>query len=211
MPQIITGILLSYFIGAVPVAYIVGRLVKGIDIREYGSGNVGATNVFRVLGKPWGILVFVLDTLKGILPVVILGNYFAMQYTGIVRNLIFLSLGISSILGHIWTIFLRFKGGKGVATSLGVLLGLATQIQGLGKVIFFLIILWIFIFAIFRMVSLASVAAAFAFPVFTIIFGLPIEIIVAAFILATCVIWRHQPNIRRILQGKEFKFKTGNK
>jgi glycerol-3-phosphate acyltransferase PlsY len=108
MPWIILGILVSYFIGSIPVAYLFGRLLKGIDIREFGSGNVGATNALRVLGKGAGITVLVLDILKGFIAVVFLGNFVAIK-AGIPEVTTRILLGLSCICGHNWTIFLRFE------------------------------------------------------------------------------------------------------
>src|SRR3989338_6731967 len=113
MPWIILGICISYFIGSLPTAYIFGRVLKGIDIRKFGSGNVGATNALRVLGKPAGIAVLVLDIFKGVVAVLFLGNIIATRITGIPDVTLRVLLGFSCISGHNWTIFLRFKGGKG--------------------------------------------------------------------------------------------------
>ena len=112
------SLVLAYFIGAIPTGYWAGRLLKGIDIREHGSKNMGATNVLRVLGKGPGIAVLLIDILKGVLPLTLIANLL-----GISDPLTLVLIGIAAVAGHNWTVFLGFKGGKGVATSLGVLIG----------------------------------------------------------------------------------------
>ncbi len=207
MLWIITGVIISYFIGSIPTAYILGRLVKGIDIRQFGSGNVGATNVFRVLGKGWGLVAFIIDVLKGMLPLIILGDFLVAKDLAVSASLLRIILGISSVCGHNWTIFLNFKGGKGIATSLGVLLGLASRISGLYKVVVLLIILWLAVFLVFRIVSLASIIVAAAFPILIVIFRQPLELKIASLLFAIFAIVRHKSNIARIIKGKENKLK----
>ncbi|MBP7216705.1 MAG: glycerol-3-phosphate acyltransferase, partial [Candidatus Omnitrophica bacterium] len=131
MLWILLGIIISYCIGSFPTAFVFGRLIKGIDIRQFGSGNVGATNALRVLGKKVGITVLCIDIAKGFICVFVIGYFFQgliPETLAIVSRLLF---GVSCIIGHNWTIFLQFKGGKGVASTLGVLIGLAATIPGL--------------------------------------------------------------------------------
>jgi len=202
---IITGIIINYLIGSIPTAYIFGRLLKGIDIRQYGSGNVGATNALRVLGKKAGISVLVLDVLKGVFAVLLV-----QAFVGRVRldPLIFrLLAGISCICGHNWTVFLQFKGGKGMATTLGVLIGIAASTPGLGIILIMLLLTWLAIFVIFRIVSLASVIAALALPAYALLFRQPTAIVITAFILSAFVIFRHRPNLSRLAKGKEPRLK----
>src|ERR1017187_10342864 len=142
---------LAYLIGSIPVAYIFGRLFKGIDIREHGSGNMGATNAFRVLGKGPGTLVLILDIIKGIVPITLLSNVFGL---GDALSLVIIS--VAAVAGHNWTVFLGFKGGKGMATSLGVLIGLAIQLPGLRIVLGLATLTWLVLFLAFGFVSLAS-------------------------------------------------------
>ena len=144
----------SYLLGSIPVGWMMSRVVKGIDIREHGSGNIGATNVFRVVGKKWGLLVLVLDVLKGYLAIQVA----RISFQGALPVVWLLALGLTAIFGHSFPIWLSFKGGKGVATSLGVFLG-----------VFFLptfltFLFWCLVFALFRVISIASLSSAVLFP-----------------------------------------------
>lgn len=197
MLRITLGILISYLVGSIPWAYIFGRLLKGIDIRQFGSGNVGATNALRVLGRGPGIVVLVLDILKGVLTVVILGQ----------TEILSIVFGLCCICGHNWTVFLKFKGGKGVATTLGVLLGLAIKISGLRLILGLLAITWLSVFAFSKIISLSSVVTAIVFPVYTVLFKRflkqPNVLICLSVILSILIILRHKSNLKRLLQGKE--------
>lgn len=207
MLWIIPGILISYLIGSIPTAYIFGRLLKGIDIRKFGSGNIGATNALRVLGKPAGIAVLVLDILKGFVGVFFLGNIVAARITGISDITARVLLGFCCICGHNWTIFLRFKGGKGMATTLGVLLGLAVKAAGI-KVVFALVILtWLVVFAISRIVSLASILSGIALPLYMFLLKQPRILIYSSALLSILIILRHKSNLKRLSQGKEPRLK----
>jgi glycerol-3-phosphate acyltransferase PlsY len=205
MPWIILGIIISYFIGSIPTAFIFGRISKGIDIRQYGSGNVGATNALRVLGKGPGIMVLILDILKGLVAVLFLGNFVLAKakMVGIPDEILRTLLGLSCISGHNWTIFLRFKGGKGVATTLGVLLGLAVKISGLKIVLGLVVLTWIFMFLIIRIVSLASVICGISLPIYMVLFKQSNFLIFFGMLLAMFIVLRHRSNIKRVLQGKE--------
>jgi len=147
-------ILVSYLIGSIPTAYIFGKTLKGIDIRQHGSGNVGATNALRVLGRGPGIVCLILDVLKGALPVVFLGNFAVTLFPVDAHESIYLAIGISSICGHTWTVFLNFKGGKGIATTLGVLIGLAISMNGILPIIGLLLVIWGICFAFTKIVSI---------------------------------------------------------
>jgi len=203
MLWIILGILVSYLIGSIPTAYVFGRLLKGIDIRNFGSGNVGATNAFRVLGRGPGITVLVLDILKGFVAVVFLGNVLVSKVTFMPQETLRLILGLSCISGHNWTIFLSFKGGKGIATTFGVLGGLSIKIASLKLILSLLILTWILIFVIVRIVSVASVLSGIALPVYTIIFKESNALILLSVLLCIFVILRHKSNLKRVFQGKE--------
>ncbi|MDO8662576.1 MAG: glycerol-3-phosphate 1-O-acyltransferase PlsY [Candidatus Omnitrophota bacterium] len=198
----VLGIIISYFIGSIPTAYIFGRLIKGVDIRKFGSGNVGATNALRLLGKGWGITVLVLDILKGFLPVIFLYNILGSKSNLSLETFCIL-IGVSCICGHNWTIFLRFKGGKGVATTLGVFLGLSVIIPGLKIVLGLTILVWLVTFMIRRVISLASILAALSFPLFAILFRQSPGLTFISILLAAFIIFRHKSNIKRILAGKE--------
>ena len=208
MPWIIIGIIISYFLGSIPTAYIFGRLTKGIDIRNYGSGNVGATNAARVLGKKLGALILFLDMLKGFISAGLGGNILARYTPQLSIDKICIILGIACISGHIWTIFLRFKGGKGVATTLGVLLGLGYNIPDLMVIFLLMVLIWFLIFAISRYVSLASVIAAITLPFFMIIFKQTKILLGSSILISILIILSHRANIQRLIQGTEPKLIT---
>jgi glycerol-3-phosphate acyltransferase PlsY len=207
MHWIIIATFISYLIGSIPTAYIFGRLLKGIDIRNFGSGNVGATNALRVLGRWPGITVLALDILKGFIPVVFLGNFLSPQINYIPQEVWRIILGLSSIAGHSWTVFLNFKGGKGIATSFGVLLGLAIKIPGLKIILALLILSWLLIFILTRIVSLASILSAVLLPVYMLLFRQTITLIISSLILSIFIILRHRSNLQRLWQGKEPRLK----
>lgn len=203
MLWILSGIIISYLAGSIPTAYIFGRALKGIDIRKFGSGNVGATNALRVLGKGPGITVLILDILKGFLSVLALGNFIGARTTFIPDEALRFILGLICVCGHNWTIFLNFKGGKGLATTLGVLFGLAVKIEGLMLILGLSILLWLIVFIIARIVSLASIISAAALPILTIVFKQDKFLISFSLIFSALVIFRHKSNLKRIFQGKE--------
>ncbi|MDD4894468.1 MAG: glycerol-3-phosphate 1-O-acyltransferase PlsY [Candidatus Omnitrophica bacterium] len=203
MLWIIPGIFASYLLGSIPTAYIFGRVLKGIDIRKFGSGNVGATNALRVLGKPAGISVLLIDVLKGFVAVFFLGNVLAARATGVSEITLRVLLGFCCICGHNWTVFLKFKGGKGMATTLGVLLGLAVKVAGIKAVFALVIATWLVIFIITRIVSLASILSGAALPVYMFLLKQPDILIYTSILLSAFIILRHKTNVKRILQGKE--------
>ncbi|WP_269606695.1 glycerol-3-phosphate 1-O-acyltransferase PlsY [Prochlorococcus marinus] len=187
-------LLLGYLFGSFPSGYLAGRITKGIDIRSLGSGSTGATNVLRQIGKRAAITVFTLDVLKGVISILI-AKYFLLNDTWQV------AIGLSTLIGHIWPVWLNWKGGKAVATGLGVFLGLSWQV-GLATLGIFIAII-----TIFRIVSLASVSAALALPLIMFLsfktsnFSLPFLII--SLLAMALVIWRHRENIARLIKGKE--------
>lgn len=210
MLWIITGIILSYIIGSMPTAYIFGKLVKGIDIRNFGSGNMGATNAYRVLGRAPGILVLILDILKGFIAVLFVGNLVA-SHTQVFREEVQrILLGVSSITGHNWTVFLNFKGGKGIATTFGVLIGLSLKIAGFKYVLILTILTWLLVFLITRIVSVSSIVAAIGLPVYSIIFKESGVLKLLSILLCGFVILRHKSNLKRLLQGQEPRFSLKN-
>ncbi len=196
-------IVASYLLGAIPFGLLIARS-RGIDIRTVGSKNIGATNVLRSVGKPWGIATFVLDALKGFLPAFVfpdLGSAWGADFQ--TMELARLAGGAAAIIGHNFPIYLGFKGGKGVATSAGALLGIAplAVLVGLG--------VWALVFFTSRYVSLASIAAAVAVPVAGWVWyrGAGIVVPCALTLLAALIILRHRANIRRLLDGTESRFK----
>jgi len=211
MLLIIIGLIISYLLGSIPTAYIFCRILKGIDIRSVGSGNVGATNALRVLGKGWGIVILFLDILKGLLPVVLIGNYISSRNTILTEEQVRVMVGLLCICGHNWTVFLNFKGGKGIATTLGVLIGLSFTIHGLIIILCLLILTWITIFLIFRIISLASIISSFALPVYAVILKESGFFICASILLSIFAIVRHKANILRLIQRKEPKLRFTGK
>jgi glycerol-3-phosphate acyltransferase PlsY len=207
MLWIILGLIISYFIGSIPTAYIFGRILKGIDIRKFGSGNVGATNAMRVLGKGWGIAVLFLDVLKGFLPVVFLGDFISLKTPIISSEALRIILGLSCISGHNWTLFLKFKGGKGVAATFGVLFGLSVEIPGLKLILSLMILTWLLIFLITKIVSVSSMLSAIALPVYMALFNQSKVLISSSVILAIFIILRHKSNLKRFFRGTEPRLK----
>ncbi|MFA4991683.1 MAG: glycerol-3-phosphate 1-O-acyltransferase PlsY [Candidatus Omnitrophota bacterium] len=191
------GFVSAYLIGSIPTAYLFGRILKGIDIREYGSGNVGATNVFRVIGKGPGITVLVIDVLKGLLCSTVVASMFLYMVPVTRPDLYRIFIGLSAIAGHNWTVFLKFKGGKGVATSAGVVIGLIPQIFWLGFMV------WLVVFFVSGFVSLASIIAAISIPLFTLAFGQPAEIVIFMCIVCVIIAYTHKANIKRLKTGEE--------
>src|SRR3989338_3594370 len=191
------GFVSAYIIGSIPTAYIFGSVLKGIDIREYGSGNIGATNVFRVIGKGPGIAVLIIDIIKGYISATYLASGFLYLAPVTRPELYRILVGLSAIAGHNWTLFLKFKGGKGVAASAGVAIGLIPKIFWLGFLV------WLVTFFITGFVSLASIIAIISVPIFTLAFGEPAEIVVFMCLLCLIIIYKHKPNIRRLARGEE--------
>lgn len=198
--------LLAYLLGAIPFGLLVARC-KGVDIRTVGSKNIGATNVFRSVGKGPGILTFLLDALKGLVPG-LLFPVVATALTGFQFGQGFAVLcGTLAIVGHTWPVYLGFRGGKGVATSLGVVIGLAPSAAGCG------VVAWLLVFLTLRYVSLASIVAVFAVTGMAWYFYLEQGVLLpAAFsLLGLLIIWRHRENIRRLREGRENRFSFSRK
>jgi len=195
----VLSIAAGYLLGSIPTAYIFGKLIKGIDVREHGSGNVGATNVVRTVGLIPGIAVFILDMLKGLVAATILPRYIQefLAPGEPVYGLVFIFAGTAAIGGHIFPVFLKFKGGKGVATTAGVVAGLAPVILAICLGI------WTIVFSIWKYVSLASITAAVALPVLAVAFGKGIDIVIFSAAIAMLGIFSHRSNIKRLIQGTE--------
>lgn len=187
------AVIFAYFLGDVLFAYVVGRFLYGVDVRQYGSRNLGGTNVFRTLGGPAALLVIVGDVGKGTLAVWLGG--LVSGFNPVVQVL----CGIAVIAGHNWPLFLGLNGGKGIGTSLGVLLGLMPKAAVVPATVFVLTV------ALTRYVSLGSVLAALVFPATVYWLRYPTLFFAGSLILAAFAIYRHLPNIRRLLAGKEFK------
>ena len=187
-------IILSYFFGAIPSGVWIGKIFKNIDVRDYGSKNSGATNSYRVLGAKLGIAVLIIDVLKGFIPLYI-ASKFNLKYNDLVI------LGLVAILAHTFSCFISFKGGKGVATSLGVFLFLAPVITLILLVIFILVVYFT------KYISLGSITAAFLLPIFTFFTHRDTYLFTLSVVIAIFVIYRHNTNISRLLSGTENKFK----
>ncbi len=194
-------LVLAYLIGSFPTSIIVGKLLRGIDIREHGSGNAGGTNVFRVLGWKPGLFVTLTDVLKGFIAAYWLPQWIAPADAHM--PLLQLGAGVAAVLGHIWTIFAGFRGGKGVGTAAGMLLALFPQAVLYCAVIFGVVLL------VTRYVSLSSISAAIMFPVVLTIFryGLqrevPLPLYLFGFLVAVLIVYTHRTNIGRLLKGTE--------
>lgn len=185
-------IALAYLAGSIPTGVLLARRA-GIDVQLAGSGNIGATNVARTAGRSLGILTLVGDLVKGLVPVLVAR---ALRESAAVVG----AVAVAAILGHVFSAFLRLRGGKGVATGLGVLLGLAPLATALPLAVFVVAV------AASRIVSLASIGAAVTAPVALWLFGQPAEIIMAGLVISSLIIWRHLENIARLLAGTEPKF-----
>ena len=189
--------IISYFVGSIPFSYLIPKYMSKIDIRHVGSGNTGTTNVVRTLGLKVGILAFIGDFFKGLLPTLI--GYSLLGNIGAILG------GGFAVAGHCYPLWLKFKGGKGIATSAGVLLILTPHI--------FLILLAIQFLIIFvtRYMSLASITSAVLLPVLCMLFSVPTEIIIFSAGLGAFVIYRHRSNLMRLIRGEEKKLTIGSK
>ncbi|MBN2450692.1 MAG: glycerol-3-phosphate 1-O-acyltransferase PlsY [Lentisphaeria bacterium] len=194
----------AYLVGSVPWGYLIGRL-NHLDIREHGSGNIGATNVRRVLGRDWGILCFALDLLKGFLPVMVVGIGW-ITVPGLRPDIARLLAAAGAVAGHIWPVWLRLRGGKGVATTMGALLGVSWF------AVVVCVLTWVVVFLFTRYVSLASVCAAVMLPFGYLLQGslsgelrLDWTLLLLAG-LAGLIVLRHRSNLRRLREGTEYRF-----
>ena len=218
MLSVFIAVLVGYLLGSIPFGYVVGKW-RGIDIRQHGSGNIGATNVFRTLGRKWGILVFALDVLKGVVAVRIAMDGLATHSTfwfslklahpsaafGVhdvpIAQFLGILAGLGCFLGHCFPIWLGFKGGKGVAVGAGILIGLTPWTALLGLAV------WGIAFKISRYVSLASILAAISLPIILWVMERRLDAIFwFTLVISLLAIWRHRGNIQRLLAGTESRF-----
>jgi len=192
-------IVISYLIGSIPTALIISKRFFGVDIRDYGSGNMGATNTFRVLGYRYGTMVMILDMMKGMAAVMLYNFLPHYLHNELDRTNFMIGLGLAAVLGHIFPVFAGFRGGKGVATLFGMLLAVQPVIA-VSCVGVFLLVLYLT-----RFVSLSSILAALALPIFVLWIWNEHEIMYRVFTLlvAALVLFTHQKNIGRILRGVE--------
>lgn len=193
--------LASYLLGAIPFGLLVARL-KGVDIRKVGSGNIGATNVFRSVGKGLGILTFALDVLKGYVPAGLFP--IVAQKAGFDGNtdVMAVACGLLAVAGHNWPVYLGFKGGKGIATSAGALLGFAPLAMGIG------LATWLVVFGLTRYVSVGSIAACVVVAGASWWVCVDRGLLIPLVLTALCIVgvWRHRGNIRRLIDGTEHRF-----
>ena len=195
----ISALVLSYFLGAIPSGYLITKKIKGFDIRNYGSGNPGAANVYRIVGKKAGWATFICDALKGAVPV-LLAKFLAPDIVWLP-----IACGFMAICAHMWTVFLKFRGGKGVATSAGVfgaLLPMPTAIAFLS----FVLVVWKT-----GRISPGSILACVVLPLAAWLTGASLPYIIFCAIVAAIVIYKHIPNIKRMLANKELNFEDGSK
>ena len=194
-------ILIAYVLGSIPNALWVGKTFKNIDVREHGSKNTGSTNAARVLGPKLGVFTLILDILKGALPTylgIVLGANLLTRITGI-DKLDIIVIGMAAILGHTFSLFLKFKGGKAVATTLGVFLVLVPY------AILILLVVFFVIFGLTKYVSLASIVSAVALPITVYLTTRHIPLTILGIIIGLLVIIRHKENIKRLINGTESK------
>lgn len=201
----IISIIISYLIGSIPFGLLISKSQKK-DIRQFGSGNIGATNVFRVLGPKWGILAFVLDFLKGLIPVIAV-KYVISSYQFLPVDVVQIIVGLFAVVGHMFPVYLKFKGGKGVATGAGIVAGIMPVIT------LILIAVWALITFTTRYVSVASISVALLLPVMVIIKKYVLHqdtptlyVLFFCILIAVFVIVRHKSNIARLMKGEENRF-----
>jgi len=189
-------LIIIYLIAAIPSGVILSRLMGSEDVRQKGSGNIGATNVYRVVGKLAGILTLIGDIMKGFLPLLAYKSWLAPTPT---------QLGVAcaiAIIGHCYPVYLKFRGGKGVATAFGIFLVLSPQ------AVLVVVVVFVITVAASRYISLGSVLAAMSAPLLILMLNHPQPIFLATLFIAMLVIWRHRTNIRRLLDGSENRFKV---
>jgi glycerol-3-phosphate acyltransferase PlsY len=186
----------SYLVGAIPTSYLAGRLFRGIDLREHGSRNLGATNLYRVLGWRYAIPVGLFDAAKGLVPVLVFAP--AAEASALFALL----CGLTAVLGHVVSVFVRFRGGKGVATAAGAMLGLAPAALGVAFVV------WAALVFLTGYVSLGSIVAAAVFPLAVLLLEPPADprLLWLDVLAAAAIIWFHRGNVRRLLKGTENRF-----
>ena len=219
MLNLIVIVLLAYLVGSIPSGIIISKIVKGIDIREHGSGNAGGSNVFRILGWKYGVLVIILDALKGSLAVILVARLYLGSFPFPNATpfddftLVQIIAGVSAVFGHIWTIFAGFKGGKGIATALGFLVTIITIDMILALAVFGIVVL------VSKYISLGSLSAAVSIPIILAVrenvFGVDISgyhtILPFTIFLALLVMYTHRSNISRLLSGNESRISFAKK
>ncbi|MDZ7724598.1 MAG: glycerol-3-phosphate 1-O-acyltransferase PlsY [candidate division KSB1 bacterium] len=207
MIGIVAAFIIAYVIGSFPTSILTGKLLRGIDIREHGSGNAGGTNVFRVLGAGPGLFVMAFDVFKGFAATWWVSRLF-LSMTPLHLDTMMIIVGCGVVAGHIWTLFAHFRGGKGVGTAAGMLLAMYPM------ALLFCLVVFALMFIATRIMSLASMSAAVTLPVtlsvFRYVCHVPVStaLYVFSFIIAALIVFTHRSNIKRLLNGTENKFGT---
>jgi glycerol-3-phosphate acyltransferase PlsY len=197
LPMLLFALLLSFLIGSIPFGVLLGKM-RGVDVRSVGSGNIGATNVWRALGPAFGALSFALDMLKG-LAGPLLGRWLIHGLDANFNDWIIAACGIAAVLGHIFSPFLGFKGGKGISTSLGALFGLMPLVGLLA------LALWGVVLGLTRIISAASIAACIGLPIVAVLLHVPTPFFVVALLMGLFAFVKHIPNLKRIAARTEPK------
>ena len=192
----VAALLLAYLMGSIPFGVVIGKLFYHVDVRQHGSGNVGTTNVFRVLGKKAGVAVLVCDMLKGFIPA-----FTAAYFLRETDPWLVIVIAAAPVVGHMYSVFLKGSGGKGVATGAGVVLALVPLAFGIIAVV------WVLLILVTRYVSLASLVATLLVPVFVFALGDPLPYLIASLLVTVGIFWAHRGNIRRLLNGTENRVK----
>ena len=195
----ILSIVSAYLIGSIPTGFLMTKIFMGTDIRGAGSKNVGATNVYRVAGKLPGLLTLIIDIVKGVIVVTVVAEFFYSYLPDVDYIFYKTLLGLIAIFGHIWPIFLKFKGGKGVATTIGVTGAIAPL------VLLTSLIVWLIVFIPTKYVSLGSIAFGISLPISALIFNQPFYIVIFCVILCFINTYKHKDNIKRLLKREENK------
>jgi glycerol-3-phosphate acyltransferase PlsY len=191
------SVVTAYLVGSFPTSYLIAKYKKGFDIRHVGSQNAGATNVFRSVGKAAGLVTLLCDILKGFLVVTVIANFFSSLDLPLVDDFYRPMIGLVTVCGHVWPVFLQFRGGKGVATTIGVGLGLAPY------TVMVCVVIWIGVFMLTKYVSLASIISLIAFPVIAAITGAHVYLIIFSVAICSLSIYKHKSNIVRLANGTE--------
>ncbi len=219
MLNILIIVIFSYLVGSIPTSIIVSKAFKGVDVRNFGSGNAGGSNIFRLMGWKYGVMVILLDALKGAVAVILiarlyLGDFpFANATPFDDFTLVQIIAGVSAVIGHIWTVFAGFKGGKGIATSLGFLISVITVDMLLALAVFGLVVYFS------KYISLASLSAAVSIPLILIVrenvFGVDVQsygtVLPFAILMAVLMIYTHRSNIERLIAGNENRISFSKK
>lgn len=196
---LIASVVLAYTIGSFPTSFILARTIKGIDIRQVGSKNAGATNVLRAVGKLPALITLAIDIFKGVVAVTLIANFFYSFGIDLDYNFYRGLLGLTVVCGHIWSVFLGFRGGKGVATTLGVAVGITPA------ALLPAVAIWVVVFYITNYVSLASIVTLVSFPIVACLLKYPFYTILFSVVICSVGIYKHRDNIVRLLKGRENK------